>query len=62
MNAKIVRQRNDKGRFLKNGEVNPRILANIERGQKVRDLAREARIPEYERDLTHNPFAGLLKR
>lgn len=62
MNAKIVRQRNDKGHFLKNGEVNPRILENIKRGQKVKDLAREARIPEHERDLTYNPFAALLKR
>lgn len=65
MTAKIVRARNAKGHFLPNGEVDPRVLDRIKHSREIKALAKRPkprRVPEHERDLTHNPFAALLGR
>ena len=59
-----VNRRNTKGHFMKAGAVDPTILARIERSKVLKERAKQPRrkhTPEYERDLTHNPFAALLK-
>lgn len=63
--CRIIRSRNAKGHFMKNGEVDPRIVERIAHSQEIKARAnrpKPVRVPEHKRDLTHNPFAALLKR